>query len=99
MPRLSTRENRPSSKEAPSSIEYSVWTCRCTKESEPVDMERGSHLPEGSREEPEYAFVGKDVSVRRRQSATPRRHSGAGLRTPGQRPAICRSRAIRSAVG
>jgi len=34
--------NRSSMRAAPSSIEYSVWTCRCTNESD--DAERGVEL-------------------------------------------------------
>src|SRR5687768_11734159 len=47
MPSSAVRWNSPSSREAPSSMEYSVCTCRCTKLSaelveEPDDMEETS---------------------------------------------------------
>src|SRR6476469_999404 len=43
MPSSLVRVKRPSSSEAPSSIEYSVWTCRCTKLSgATADMEETS---------------------------------------------------------
>src|SRR3712207_3202227 len=36
MPSSAVRENRSSSRAAPSSMEYSVWTCRWTKSPEPL---------------------------------------------------------------
>src|SRR4051795_13305829 len=45
IPCSTTRENSPSSSEAPSSMEYSVWTCRWTKESwEPFAIVAGHSL-------------------------------------------------------
>src|SRR4051794_25101667 len=38
MPSSAVRANISPSRAAPSSMEYSVCTCRCTKESFPVDM-------------------------------------------------------------
>src|SRR5262245_40611874 len=106
IPRSLTRENNPSSKEAPSSIEYSVCTCRWAKLSwVPVDMERGSHLPEGvaSLTGTRWRASGKSASLR--QSGSHHRHpvrvAPEPVPDPVQTPprAICWRRSIRSSVG
>src|SRR5581483_9988444 len=46
MPSCEVRSNSPSSRDAPSSMEYSVWTCRCTKSEPSLALTR---VPSGSR--------------------------------------------------
>src|ERR1044071_7397844 len=68
MPSSEVRAKRPSRSDAPSSIEYSVWTCRCTND-DSLDIDAG----------PPQAIVGEDLQT----SGAPRRDGGgAPLRAP-----------------
>src|SRR5689334_5554802 len=106
MPSSLTREKSPSNNEAPSSIEYSVCTCRWAKSPpEPVVMERGSHLPEGSQDRTRERLGttwgrGSDYAPREADPAmTHRLPPRVAQKPPGPRRAKSWSRAIRSAVG
>src|SRR3712207_7889944 len=79
IPSSAVRANMSSSRAAPSSMEYSVWTCRWTKSPLPVLTLLGTGLPApldarrptGRADEPDPVLGGKRAQPRRSRGPTP----------------------------
>ena len=75
MPSSAVRSNKSSSRAAPSSMEYSVCTCRCTKESWDPGSTSGSGAPSGACERAGRSAcgsadgLGEGASLRRGEAA------------------------------